>query len=136
MSTNEQERQFETVQPVAYVLDGAPEGYSQLYADDEGPFVFPIASPFITKRLTSPPTARVMIQRKFIRAYSWLIAWGVLAAAFHSVPLLLLAAAGFAVSAASAWRLLLEELEISLSLLRPRFRPVMKTQTLGGVSDG
>lgn len=122
MSMNQPEDQFETVLPVSLSLDGAPDGYQQLYVDDVGPFYFPIPSDFITKRLTSPPTQMVLFVRALFRAYSWFIPFSILALSWDSLILLLVAAVGLMAHLLSAWRVLLgEDLLSGLVSLSPRF---------------
>lgn len=100
-------RESESVTPAGYRLDGAPDDYWQNYADDVGPFAFPIQSAFITKRLTTPPAPLVLFQRGILSAFGWLVPFGYLAIDFGSLPLLLVAAAGFGSRMIAAWSHLL-----------------------------
>jgi hypothetical protein len=77
--------------------DGRPAGYWQQYADDVGPFEFPLVSPLITKRLVLADPERVRLAGAIKGAYSWLLCFLLLAVQHDSLFWLMVAAVGFVV---------------------------------------
>lgn len=79
---------------VADRRDGAPADYFQPYADDSGPFVFPLVSPWVTKSLSAPRPLTSRILKQFWLAVRWQVVFGLLAVLRDSWLLLLVGACG------------------------------------------
>lgn len=120
---------FEVIEARANHLDGAPEDYQQVYADDVGPFVFPLASAWVTKHLTAPATIERQITRLLVKGLWFLVlllifgyTWGLLA---FMLPIM---AIGYLAMVKSIWRLVLldqQSVNFISSLLPVWARPLL-----------
>lgn len=83
-------------------LDGAPAWYWQVYADDEGPFVFPLPSIVVDSVVGRPSRSRRFSSLFLSLPPSWLIAWLCVLVGFVLLFVLPVAAMVFGAAACTA----------------------------------